>query len=323
MAHEQKSQRPLAVGTRGSPLALAQAHTVAALISAVWPSAEGPAIQPMKTAGDVLIDKPLAAFGGKGLFTRELDDALLAGAVDLAVHSMKDVPTVLPEGIVIAAVLPREDVRDVFVAPDRATLAALPSGARVGTSSLRRRSQVLAVRPDLAVVDFRGNVNTRIDKIRRGVADATILARAGLNRLGIAADELGVTFAVTDLLPAPAQGAIGITCRAGDDALRTALATLNDPTAGRAIACERALLAALDGSCRTPIAAFAREEEGCLVLDALIADPDGRSVFRTRRSGPARDAEAMGDDAGAELRARAGADFFARLDARYEATFRS
>jgi hydroxymethylbilane synthase len=309
----------LAIGTRGSPLALVQAHAVAALIPAVWPGGEAPVIRPMKTAGDVLIDKPLAAFGGKGLFTRELDDALLAGAVDLAVHSMKDMPTVSPAGIVIAAVLPREDVRDVFVTPDHVTLAALPSGAQVGTSSLRRRSQVLAARPDLRVVDFRGNVNTRIDKIRRGVADATILARAGLNRLGIAADDLGVTFAMTDMLPAPAQGAVGITCRDGDDALRAALAELNHAATDRAVVCERALLAALDGSCRTPIAALAREEGGRFVLDALIADPDGRSVFRTRRSGSGSDAEAMGNDAGAELRARAGADFFARLEAHYEA----
>ena len=307
----------MAIGTRGSPLALAQAHTVAGLIPMARPGAAPPTIKPMRTAGDVLIDKPLAAFGGKGLFTRELDDALLADAVDLAVHSMKDVPTTLPAGIVIAAVLPREDIRDVFVTADRSTLAALPEGARVGTSSLRRRAQVLARRPDLEVVEFRGNVNTRIDKIRRGVADATILARAGLNRLGIEADELGVTLDVTDMLPAPAQGAIGIACREDDEALRALLAKLNDPVTDRAIACERALLAALDGSCRTPIAAFARDEGGRLILDALIAEPDGGAIFRTRREGAARDAEAMGGDAGAELRDRAGADFFARLNARY------
>jgi hydroxymethylbilane synthase len=214
-------------------------------------------------------------------------------------------------------------VRDVFVTLARTTIAALPSGARVGTSSLRRRSQILAMRPDVEVIEFRGNVNTRIDKIRKGVADATILARAGLNRLGIAADELGVTLAVTDMLPAPAQGAIGIACREGDAALRATLAGLDDPLTARAIACERALLATLDGSCRTPIAAFARDEGARFVLDALIADPDGGAVFRTRREGLADDAEAMGRDAGAELRGRAGAEFFAGLDARYAATFRS
>lgn len=318
MTQGRHSQRPLTIGTRGSPLALAQARTVAALIPMARPGTDAPIIKPMRTAGDVLVDKPLAAFGGKGLFTRELDDALFAGTVDLAVHSMKDVPTALPAGIVIAAVLPREDVRDVFVTVDRAPFAALAPGARVGTSSLRRRSQVLAMRPDLSVVEFRGNVNTRIEKIRHGVADATILARAGLNRLGIAADELGVTLDVADMLPAPAQGAIGVACRESDEALRLALAKLNDPDTHHAIACERALLAALDGSCRTPIAAFAREEEGGLVLDALIAEPDGRAIFRTRRIGRAMDAEAMGFDAGAELRGRAGADFFARLNARYE-----
>jgi hydroxymethylbilane synthase len=323
MTDAQHQHRPLAIGTRGSPLALAQAYTVAALVPIVWPGNEAPIIKPMRTAGDVLIDKPLAAFGGKGLFTRELDDALLARRVDLAVHSMKDVPTVLPAGVVIAAVLPREDVRDVLVTPDRIAFAALAPGSRVGTSSLRRRSQILAMRPDLAVVEFRGNVNTRIEKMRNGVADATILARAGLNRLGIAADGLGVTLAVTDMLPAPAQGAIGIACRESDDGLRAALIKLNDPVTARAVACERALLAALDGSCRTPIAALARDEGGRLILDALIAEPDGGAIFRTRREGPVTDAEAMGGDAGAELRDRAGPDFFARLDTRYEDLIRS
>jgi hydroxymethylbilane synthase len=310
------NERPLAIGSRGSPLALAQAHTVAGLVAAAR-SGAAPAIRTMRTAGDALIDKPLAAFGGKGLFTKEIDEALLAGAIDLAVHSMKDVPTVLPAGIVIAAVLPREDIRDVLVAPDRASLAALPSGARIGTSSLRRRAQVLAMRPDLAVIEFRGNVNTRIDKIRRGVADATILARAGLNRLGMAADRLGVTLAVSEMLPAPAQGAIGIACREGDEEMRRLLAALDDPATDRAVACERALLAALDGSCRTPIAAFARADGGRFVLDALIAEPDGSAIFRVRREGHAGDDEALGADAGGELRGRAGADFFARLDARY------
>jgi len=310
------NERHLAIGSRGSPLALAQAHTVAALVAAARPGA-APAIRTMRTAGDVLIDKPLAAFGGKGLFTKEIDEALLAGAIDLAVHSMKDVPTALPAGIVVAAVLPREDIRDVLVASDRASFAALPSGARIGTSSLRRRAQVLAMRPDLAVIEFRGNVNTRIDKIRRGAADATILARAGLNRLGMTADQLGVTLAVSDMLPAPAQGAIGIACREGDEEMQHLLVALDDPATNRAIACERALLAALDGSCRTPIAAFARADGGRFVLDALIAEPDGSAIFRTRREGGAGDAEALGADAGAELRGRAGAEFFARLDARY------
>jgi hydroxymethylbilane synthase len=309
--HARHQHRPLVIGTRGSPLALAQAHTVAALMPIAWPGSGGPSVKAMRTAGDVLIDKPLAAFGGKGLFTRELDDALLAGSVDLAVHSMKDVPTMLPAGIVIAAVLPREDVRDVLVTPDRTTLAALPSGARVGTSSLRRRSQILATRPDLAVIEFRGNVNTRIDKIRRGVADATILARAGLNRLGIAADGLGVTLAVTDMLPAPAQGAIGIVCRESDEALRTALAALDDPATERAIACERALLAALDGSCRTPIAGHAIfDKDGALYLRGLIARPDGAELIASDRTGPATDAEAMGRELGEELKRRGGPGFF-------------
>lgn len=306
--------RPLIIGSRGSPLALAQARTVAAQLAGHGPCD----IRTMRTAGDVLIDRPLAAFGGKGLFTKEIDEALLAGTIDLAVHSMKDVPTVLPEGIVIAAVLPREDVRDVLVSPARGLLSALASGARVGTSSLRRRAQILAQRPDLSVVEFRGNVNTRLDKLQRGVAEATILARAGLNRLGIAADGIGVTLAVIEMLPAPAQGAIGIACREGDAAVSCLLARLDDPATRHAIACERALLAALDGSCRTPIGAFARSENGAFILDALIAEPDGSKIFRTQRRGNASDAVAMGNDAGSELRRQGGTDFFARLATRYE-----
>lgn len=272
----------------------------------------------MRTAGDVLVDRPLAAFGGKGLFTKEIDEALLAGTIDLAVHSMKDVPTALPQGIVIDAVLPREDVRDVLVSPARVPFSALVSGARVGTSSLRRRAQILAQRPDLSVVEFRGNVNTRIDKLQRGVAEATVLARAGLNRLGIAADEIGITLAVTDMLPAPAQGAIGIACRENDDGARRLLARLDDPDTRHAIACERALLAALDGSCRTPIGAFARNENGTFILDALIAEPDGSKIFRAQRRGNVSEAISMGNDAGSELRRQGGVDFFARLAARYE-----
>lgn len=309
--------RPLIIGTRGSPLALAQARTVAALVAGHRPGGSCD-IRTMRTAGDVLVDRPLAAFGGKGLFTKEIDDALLAATIDLAVHSMKDVPTALPKGIVIAAVLPREDVRDVLVSPALGSLAALPSGARVGTSSLRRRAQILAQRSDLSVVEFRGNVNTRIDKLQRGVAEATILARAGLNRLNIVADDIGITLAVTDMLPAPAQGAIGIACREGDDAARGLLASLDDRATRHAIACERSLLAALDGSCRTPIGAFARSENGAFVLDALIAELDGSKIFRVQRRGSVSDAVSLGNDAGSELRRQGGAEFFARLAARYQ-----
>jgi hydroxymethylbilane synthase len=313
--------RSLVVGTRGSPLALAQARAVAALLSSDG-GAPKPEIRTLRTSGDILIDKPLSAFGGKGLFTKEIDEALLSGAVDVAVHSMKDVPTVLPDGIVIAAVLPREDVRDVLVSPGRVSFDDLPHGARIGTSSLRRRAQVLARRNDLAVVDFRGNVNTRLDKIGRGLADATILARAGLNRLGIDADAIGVTLDAIDVLPAPAQGAIGIACRDNDSVMRARLATFDDPATARAIACERALLAALDGSCRTPIAAFARDDGTRLVLDAVIAEPDGTRIWRTRRDGSFAEADAIGRAAGDEIRAAAGSAFFARLESRYEAARR-
>jgi hydroxymethylbilane synthase len=302
----------LTIGTRGSELALAQTSMVAERLRAAHPYLAAPdaiAIQVIKTTGDRVQDRPLAEIGGKGLFTKEIEEALLGGRIDLAVHSMKDLETHLPEGLAIAATLEREDPRDVLLAGAATTIAALPHGAVVGTASLRRGAQLLAARPDLEVVPFRGNVNTRIAKLEAGAVDATILALAGLRRLGLTGYE-DRAIPVTEMLPAVAQGAIGLECRADDEATRAYLAALDHAPTAQAVAAERALLAALDGSCRTPIAALATVNGATLSLQALIATPDGRALHRDRRDGKASDAAAIGTDAGAALRAAGGPDFF-------------
>ena len=307
------SSRPLLIGTRGSPLALWQARRVEALLRAAHGfAAEAIALQVITTSGDRISDKPLREFGGKGLFTKEIDEALLGGAVDLAVHSIKDLPTRLPEGLAIAAVLPRADVRDAFIAAKGGSLAELPPGAIVGTSSLRRAAQVRRRRPDLRVIDFRGNVETRLKKLGEGRADATLLALAGLERLGLAAHATAI-FSIDEMLPAVGQGAIGVTCRAGDDATRALLAALNDTASATAIACERAFLARLDGSCKTPIAGYAEIEHGRLRFRGLILTPDGSVSFETELIDSASSAEAIGAEAGDALLARAGPDFLASL----------
>jgi len=303
----------LTIGTRGSPLALAQATEVARRLRAAHPdldTEDAIAIAVIRTTGDKVQDRPLAEIGGKGLFTKEIEEALIERRIDLAVHSMKDVPTWLPEGLSIAAILPREDPRDVLIAPAAGRLSELARGATVGTASLRRQAQILSLRPDLKVVPFRGNVNTRLRKIEEREVDATILALAGLRRLGLKGYAARAIEPV-EMLPAVAQGAIGVEARDGDTATRDRLAPLDDPDSARAVAAERALLAALDGSCRTPIAALARLDGAALTLDALIAQPDGSTVHTARREGAAADAEAMGADAGAELRAKGGPGFFA------------
>ena len=295
----------LRIGTRGSPLALVQAHEVQGLLAAVETE-----IVVIKTTGDKVLDRPLADIGGKGLFTKEIDEALGDGRVDLAVHSMKDLETWLRDGIALAAVLEREDVRDVFISEKADSLENLPAGSLVGTSSLRRQAQILGRRPDLRVEAFRGNVQTRIRKLKDGEADATLLALAGLRRLGmtdVATEILGTDV----LLPAVAQGAIGITCRGENDRVLERLATLNHPQTWDRITAERAMLAALDGSCRTPIGGLAEiDDNGSLSLRGLIAKADGTEIIETTRSGPAADAEALGRDAGEELRKRAGPGFF-------------
>ena len=304
---------PLRIGTRGSPLALAQAEEVRTRLAQAFTELAEPgavAITVIKTTGDTVTDRTLAEIGGKGLFTKEIEQALLDGTIDLAVHSMKDVPTFLPDGLVIDCLLPREDPRDALFAGPAASLAALKPGAVVGTASLRRQAQILAARPDLHVVPLRGNVQTRLNKLEAGTVDATILAVAGLNRLGQAA-RIGAILAPEEMLPAVAQGAIGLERRAADARVERYFAALNDPATATRVAAERAVLAVLDGSCKTPIAAFAElQPDGALRLRALILRPDGSEHHSTERIGSPADTVRLGEDAGAELRQAAGPGFF-------------
>ena len=306
-----QENRPLRVGTRGSPLALAQAHQVRdqlALAHAAL-AERGVEIVVIHTSGDRIQDRPLSDVGGKGLFTKEIEDALIAGAIDLAVHSMKDVPTLLPDGLIIASLLPREDPRDAFVAPRFDRVADLPSGATVGTSSLRRRALLLHARSDLRVVEFRGNVDTRLRKLREGVADATLLAVAGLRRLGLGRGRF-TALDPDEMLPAVAQGAIGIECRAGDENTLALLAGLHHEPTATCVDAERSFLASLDGSCRTPIAALAQIVGGQLHFRGTIVTPDGTRLLTTTRQGALPDGARLGADAGLELRRKGGPDFF-------------
>lgn len=302
--------RPLRIGTRGSPLALAQAHETRDRLMAAHGLPDAAfSIVVIKTTGDRVLDRALSEIGGKGLFTKEIEEALLSGDIDLAVHSMKDMPTVLPDGLILAAYLPREDVRDAFVSHRHEGLAALPQGAVVGSSSLRRRAQLLHRRPDLQVVEFRGNVQTRMKKLAEGVAEATFLACAGLRRLGME-HEIRAAIPVEDMLPAVAQGAIGIETRADDAATLALLAPVGCGDTAIRLAAERAFLAGLDGSCRTPIGGLATLEDGRLRLRGEIIRPDGSERLSTERLGLVADAAAMGADAAAELRSRGGDGFF-------------
>jgi hydroxymethylbilane synthase len=304
---------PLRIGTRGSPLALAQAHETRDRLVAAHPRLAAPgaiAIQVIKTTGDQILDRTLAEAGGKGLFTKEIEEALLDGQVDLAVHSMKDVPTWLPDGLEIAVLLPREDPRDaVFTRSGQGGLDDLPDGAVVGTAGLRRQAQILRRRPGLRVVPLRGNVQTRLRKLDEGEVDATLLALAGLRRLGLTG-RIAAVLEPDVMLPAVAQGAIGLEIRSADDATRALIAPLNCPVTTARVTAERALLAVLDGSCRTPIAALATVDGDKLALEALVLSPDGRQVFSAARRGAASEAAALGEDAGAEIKAVLPAGFF-------------
>ncbi len=291
----------LRIGTRGSPLALAQTHMVRALLAKAHGVAEDRfAVEIIKTTGDLIQDRPLSESGGKGLFTKELDVALIGGAIDLAVHSSKDLPTHLPAEIVIAGYLPREDVRDAWIGHNGATIDALPPGAVVGTASLRRAAQVKRARPDLNTTLLRGNVHTRLGKVESGEIDATLLALAGLKRLGLA-DRATALLPLADFPPAVGQGAIGITARAGDKETRAALAPILDEATALALAAERAFLAALDGSCRTPIAGHAVVDGTDLTFYGEVLKVDGAQVWSTRRKGRAIDAAMIGADAGNEI----------------------
>ena len=301
--------RPLKIGTRGSKLALAQAHeTRDRLAAAHGLPPEAFQIVVIKTTGDRILDRPLKEIGGKGLFTREIEDALASGDIDIAVHSMKDMPTIQPEGLIIDCYLPREDVRDAFVSPHYQSIADLPEGAVVGTSSLRRRAQLIYRRPDLKLVEFRGNVQTRLKKLEDGVADATFLAMAGLSRLGMLEVARGA-IDPTDMLPAVAQGTIGVERRESDKVAHHLLQAIHHVPSGQRVVAERAYLARLDGSCQTPIAGLAEIVDGALVLYGEILKPDGSQAVRGRREGQISDGVSMGVDLAEELLDEAGPGF--------------
>ncbi len=302
--------RPLKIGTRGSPLALWQAHEVRRLLGEAFALPEAAfQIVVIKVTGDQIQDKALREIGGKGLFTREIEEALLDGGIDIAVHSMKDMPTVQPEGLVLDCYLVREDVRDAFVSPGHAGIADLPQGAMVGSSSLRRRAQLALRRPDLQLVEFRGNVQTRMRKLEEGVAHATFLAMAGLNRLGMAHVARG-PIAVEEMLPAVAQGAIGVERRVADGRVAGLLARVHDRETGERLAAERSFLARLDGSCETPIAGLAVIEGGDLWLRGELLRPDGSASVAGGLRGPVADGAAIGRALAADLLGRAGPGFF-------------
>ena len=293
------------IGTRGSPLALAQAHEVRdRLAKAHGLSEDAISITIIKTTGDRVTDRPLSDIGGKGLFTKEIEDALFAREIDIAVHSMKDMQTELPDGLALGAVLPREDPRDAFISLKHANIAALPTGSIVGTSSLRRKSQVLSIRPDLSIIDFRGNVETRLRKLKDGVAEATFLAVAGLNRLGLS-DRITAIVPSADMLPAAAQGAIGLEIRAGDKEAEAFVAPLNDVDSQRAVTAERAFLARLEGSCRTPIAAHATIDGEQLSFRGQVLSLDGQQKYDVSRSGAANASRDIGLAAADEVLSKA------------------
>ncbi len=287
------------LGTRKSPLALAQAHQVRSLLLALSPEISVEIVH-IVTSGDKFLAQPLADIGGKGLFTKEIEEGLLAGELDIAVHSMKDMPTKLPDGLIIGALLEREDPRDMLLGEGGKSLADLPNGVIFGTSSLRRAAQLKIKRPDAQIVPFRGNVQSRLEKLKRGEAQATMLAKAGLNRLGMR-DIAGVVLAVEDFLPAIAQGAIGIECRAGDSKIRELLAQLNHQPTQIAVDCERAFLHQLDGSCRTPISGYAIIQNQEIFLRGLVAAPDGSTHKTASLRGDIKDYGKIGAELGKML----------------------
>ncbi len=302
--------KPFRIGTRGSPLALAQAREARdRLMAAHGLPEEMFEIVVLTTKGDRITDRSLAAIGGKGLFTEELEEKLTSGELDFAVHSAKDMATKLPQGLALTAYLPREDIRDSVIGRTAPKLIELPHGATVGSASLRRQALIRRLRPDINVITFRGSVQTRLRKLEEGQADATLLALAGLKRLGMVE-------VITDILdpdefpPAPAQGAITIESRIDDARMNDLLAAVNDAPTFDAVSCERAFLAALDGSCRTPIAGYAICEGDHLRFFGMILTQDGKQVHTTTIEGHRRDAEALGINAGQAIRAEAGSTFF-------------
>jgi hydroxymethylbilane synthase len=305
------SVRPLRIGTRGSAMALHQANLVRDRLAAAHPGLAAPGmveILVIRTTGDRVQDRLLAEIGGKGLFTKEIEEALHDRRIDLAVHSLKDMETILPPGLAIACVLPRDDPRDALVSRDGAGLAALARGARIGTASLRRRAQLLRYRGDFAVAPIRGNVDTRLNKLAAGEIDALVVALCGLERLG-RVGAVSEIIAPDIMLPAVAQGALAIETRADDSELRDALAPLHDAASAACVFAERAMLAALDGSCRTPIAGLAGHDGGNLHLHAMLLSADGAAERRAEGTGPATDPETLGRAVGERLRQGAGPEF--------------
>jgi len=299
--------RPFRIGTRGSPMALHQAELVRDRLRAAHPDLAVELV-PIRTTGDRVLDRRLAEIGGKGLFTKEIEEALLDHRIDLAVHSLKDMETALPPGLGIASVLPRDDPRDALVARGGAALADLPQGALIGTASLRRRAQLLRQRGDLQILPIRGNVNTRLAKLAAGEVDALVLALCGLERLSEAALATEI-LPIEVMLPAVGQGALAVECRLADEAAQQLLAPLHDAATAACVTAERAMLAALDGSCRTPIAGLARLADARLSLSALLLAPDGNAERRGHIAGAVADAAALGNELGARLRQGAGAAF--------------
>lgn len=303
----------LRIGTRGSPLALAQTEATRRQLIAIHPELGEPgqiAIVVIKTTGDKILDRPLADIGGKGLFTKELDEALLDGRIDLAVHSVKDLPTRLPDGLILAACLPREDPRDVLVGHTATSLGTLPAGAVVGTASLRRQAQLLYHRPDIIVVPLRGNVQTRLARVNSGDVEATLLALAGLRRLAMT-EVITAVLDPNEMLPAVGQGAIGVMCRTEDATVRGLLAALDHGETSLRVEAERAMLAVLDGSCRTPIAGLAEVTgHGTISLRGLVAQPDGSNMIEAARESSLSAAPDLGVAVGEELLRLGGADMF-------------
>lgn len=314
MAEDASVSEPLRIGTRGSPLAMAQAYETRKRLQEKFPELlEDGALEicVMKTQGDMILDKSLMELGGKGLFTKELDTALLQNEVDICVHSMKDVPTWLPEGTVLPCTLPREDTNDAFIYKDGSvkTIDDLPDNSVIGTASLRRQAQLMAKNPTLKCVNFRGNVQTRLRKLDDGVVDATLLAIAGLKRMNM--DSCATSVLDWDeMLPAVAQGAIGIQCRSNDARSLKYIEALNHEETLSCVECERSFLEALDGNCKTPIAGQARIVDGKIKFRGLIAMPDGSSKYTIESEGTVEDAKKIGRDAGEKLKADAGDEFF-------------
>lgn len=306
-------RKPIRLGTRGSPLARIQTDMVKALLMERVEGLREPGmieVVVISTTGDQVADRPLADIGGKGLFCKEIEMALFDGRIDAGVHSMKDMPTWLPDGLSIAAMLERADPRDALICRKADSIKSLPEGAVIGTASLRRQAQILARRPDLKVINFRGSVGTRLEKLDRGEVDATLLARAGLDRLGLPGVP-ATALSPEEMLPAVGQGVIGIECRRQDEDLIALFEGIDHRSSSLAVHAERAMLDVLDGSCHTPIGAYATVSDDRLHLRGLVARADGTECSETERKGDARDAVALGRDAGQELRDRGGAELFA------------